>query len=251
MQLFLNKHNCKCSGGRTSKWFFFNSDTVLNVNSDVRDEYVGQGLDCGEGWLCLRGLPYSCRVVLCWEAEQSTSLGTTWLWSQPLGMTKRGMMLANYRRGQAQWEPWVDINGLLCLLIFARSLLGINTTLTKWRVLLPLPASPAQWVTCVNKEFPYYPLQEHIILWWAAAEVLLLFPGKEQVTPLGKPVSIIHFTFKENRTPEAVHDLPGWCGESAVALGVCKSWAPGCFFSPLVCVIHQQGLTRRTRVIVT
>lgn len=126
-------------------WYWFSILVLFfNVSSDVRDDYVGQGMDGGEGWLCLRGLPYSCRVVLRWGAEQSTSLGTIWLWSQPLGATKRDMMLGNYRRVQPQREPWVDINGLLCLLIFARSLLGINITLTKERVLLPLPASPAQ-----------------------------------------------------------------------------------------------------------
>lgn len=96
--------------------------------------------------------------------KKSTSLGTAWLWSQPVGMTERGMILGSYRRDQPQREPWIDINGLLCLLIFARSLLGINTVLIKQRVLLPFPTSPALCLACANKGVPlpssagtYYP----------------------------------------------------------------------------------------------
>ena len=42
-------------GGEPQNELFSILILFLNVNSDVRDEYVGQGLDCGEGWLCLRG----------------------------------------------------------------------------------------------------------------------------------------------------------------------------------------------------
>lgn len=96
--------------------------------------------------------------------KKSASLGTVWLWSRPLGTTERGMILGSYRRDQPQRDPWVDISGLLCLLIFARSLLGINTILTKQRVLLPFPTSLASCLACANKGVPlpssagtYYP----------------------------------------------------------------------------------------------
>lgn len=57
-------------GGELQNELFSILILFSNGNSDVGDEYAGQGLDCGEGWLCLRGLPYSCRVVLSWGAEE-------------------------------------------------------------------------------------------------------------------------------------------------------------------------------------
>lgn len=88
---------------------------------------------------------------------------------------------------------------------------GINVILRKQRVLLLLPTSPAQWLTCSNKKFPYLPSSVEVyilILWWAAAQVLLLFSGTKQATPWGKLVTLIHFPLKENRTPKTARDLP-------------------------------------------
>lgn len=47
--------------------------------------------------------------------------------------------------GEDTWqEPSADIDGLLCLPIFAKTLLGMNTTLAEWSGLLPFPTNPAQ-----------------------------------------------------------------------------------------------------------
>ena len=229
----------------------FSSATIFECEFWCRDEYVGQGLDYGEGWLSLRGLHYSCRVVLCWGAEQPTSLGTTGLCSQPLGTTKKGVILGNCRRYEPQWEIWMACSVFWSL----QGPFWALTSLTKWRVLLPLPTSPAQWLTCANKEFPYHPLQGHVILFFFYGEQqqkycrsLLIqnqrLPWESQSVQSISP-------FRKTGPQRWRVTCPGWWGKSVLALGIWESWAPGCFFSTPDSAIHQQGPTCRTRVIIT